>query len=369
MPFPLVFCDSFLTYEPVMRLLGLWLDHGLTWKTYIKKTCASARRKANYLRKLKAKRLASNTEALMVLYKGWIRPGLEYACELYSTAAPSYLRQLEIVQAFALRIITGASPNTPHSILGVELKVSSLASRRSELILRKFQKIRCLTGGNKMSCLYAHWMFHCRAYEGKEAFQASSFFGSAWRTHFMLLNKHPTSTIPLTLYPPIPPPWEDNNLETPDIIPEFRKTVRNATRRVQKAEFAALGSVAFYRSLHPKIDKWPHTLSHNFLYAQIIFRLRSGYCRIGVHTGYAPFPPCPACGQTLDSIPHFLLQCPAYAVQRKILMQKVVSLSGKTPNQTRNFAWISKITLPATHRHCYVRPLKLLFCFYEICLA
>ena len=99
-----------------------------------------------------------------------------------------------------------------------------------------------------MSCLYAHWLYHCRAYEGKEAFKASSFFGSAWRSHFMLLNSHPTSTIPLKLYPPPQVPWEDNDLGTPDMIAEFRRKVREAARRIQRAEFFALDSIAFYRS-------------------------------------------------------------------------------------------------------------------------
>ena len=141
-----------------------------------------------------------------------------------------------------------------------------------------------------MRYLYVHWLIHCRAYEGKEAFKASSFFGSAWRNHFQLLNAHPVTTLPTQLYPPPPTPWEENDLETPDLIAEFRRTVRRAARRVQHAEFSGLHSVAFYRTLHPKVQKWPHNLSHNFLHAQILLRLRSGSCKIGVHTGYAPFP-------------------------------------------------------------------------------
>ena len=124
-------------------------------------------------------------------------------------------------------------------------------------------------------------------------------------------------------------PWDDNCLETPDLISEFRRLVRRSARRLQQAEFSRLDSVGFYRSLHPEVRKWPHTLSHSFLFSRIIFRLRSGYCKIGVHTGYAPIEPCPGCGHVLDSIPHFLLECPAYAVHRRLLGNTVATISGR----------------------------------------
>ena len=95
-----------LKKEP--EVLGLTLDTHFTFSPHIKAVAAKARRKLNLMRSLAGTSWGSSKETLLLLYKTYIRPTMEYAAPLwFPNACPSSVDLLQRVQAEALRIATG----------------------------------------------------------------------------------------------------------------------------------------------------------------------------------------------------------------------------------------------------------------------
>ena len=109
----LQFHSTNLTKAEKLVLLGVHFDHALMFKRHV------ATRKANMLRCLRAAKLSKNAEALLVLYKGCIRPKIEHASEVATTHGSTP----EKVEACFLRIILVASNSTPHVRLQSEASV------------------------------------------------------------------------------------------------------------------------------------------------------------------------------------------------------------------------------------------------------
>ena len=82
-----------------------------------------------------------------------------------------------------------------------------------------------------------------------------------------------------------------------------------------------------YKAFQPSIFQNPITIS-NRLSSSILFRLRSGHCRLNGHLhriGIIESPNCDYC-QTQETVEHFLLSCPQYGSQRSRLVQKASQL-------------------------------------------
>ena len=112
-------------------LLGLPLDASLTFKRHTDQLVSATKRRGNMLRCLIGSRLVYTADAVLILYKGWIRSKIEYASEVYCSFAPTHAQSLERVQSMCLRTILGALKCTPPEILQNECSASSLAVRRT----------------------------------------------------------------------------------------------------------------------------------------------------------------------------------------------------------------------------------------------
>ena len=106
----LTFGDHTVSELSEVKLLGITFDSGLSFKTALKaKACLGFLRKAAHVHDGAGKRS---------VYRGFVRPVLEYAPLVWVGAASSHLRLLDRVQRRAFHI------------LGPDILLQSLAARR-----------------------------------------------------------------------------------------------------------------------------------------------------------------------------------------------------------------------------------------------
>ena len=94
-------------------------------------------------------------------------------------------------------------------------------------------------------------------------------------------------------------------------------------RSVTEAQIGRFGY-----SIKNKVETWKHANQKSRRYETVLARLRSGHVGLAQHLFRVQLKDSPLCncGQ-VETIEHFLLQCPLYARQRNILMQDVQHLS------------------------------------------
>ena len=260
-----------------------------------------------------------------MLYKGWIRPKIEYASEVYGTFAKTHAVTLERVQALCLRNILGASKSTPHVILQNEASVSSLASRRRQQCILTFAKIMSLPRSHVLQQTLRHWWRRDIGFEGL-MLRPRTFFGQAYHSHNDVFGCPPSKELAFEFMNPISlPPW--SVFYTPprkiDIHQQFRRCLREKVRNLQLQELRNKHSASWYNSMHPQTRRiWLRCLPPGGVYLRIIARLRSGYTTVGGMLPYMPEVRCPDCG-AVDSVEHLLCSCVAHFERRSKLYDEI----------------------------------------------
>eukprot|EP00117_Sycon_ciliatum_P015231 scpid90198/ scgid15163/ len=125
----LTFGDHTVSELSEVKLLGITFDSGLSFKTHLHNTALKANSRLGFLRK--AARVLDGAGKRTV-YRGFVRPVLEYAPLVWMGAASSHLRLLDRVQRRALHI------------LGPDVLLQSLAARRLVAALSYMYKLMCL---------------------------------------------------------------------------------------------------------------------------------------------------------------------------------------------------------------------------------
>ncbi|KAI8496698.1 hypothetical protein Bbelb_253530 [Branchiostoma belcheri] len=131
------------------RILGLILQHNLKWTEHVTSIVGKASKRLYMLRILKKHGL--DTSDLILIYIGFVRPVLEYACVIWHPGLTRELSQkIERVQIRSLRVILGSEYDCYHTALDTT-GLSRLDTRRDELCLRF---ARSLTSSEK----YRNWL-------------------------------------------------------------------------------------------------------------------------------------------------------------------------------------------------------------------
>jgi hypothetical protein len=119
------------------KLLGIWLDYDLKWKTsteYITKKAA----KRMYLLKI-LKSYGAPMDDLLAFYCSVIRPILEYGAEIWNGSLnQEQKKSIEQIQKRVLRIIY---PNLDYDQAITETKLQTLEERRDELCISLIKKM------------------------------------------------------------------------------------------------------------------------------------------------------------------------------------------------------------------------------------
>ncbi|KAF4529619.1 hypothetical protein B566_EDAN018863, partial [Ephemera danica] len=119
------------------KLLGLTIDHKLTWEphfTNVLHTCTNA---FNILKIVCHRWWGAHPSTGILLYKALIRSRLEYAGHLTASASTTQWKRLETMQNQCLRLILGAFRSTPIPALLLEAGVPPLKIR-CQLLGEKF---------------------------------------------------------------------------------------------------------------------------------------------------------------------------------------------------------------------------------------
>ena len=126
---PIVSFNNLPIYrKPTQKHLGLLLDEKLNFSEHIKEKLKKATKSINLLRKLN---LSLPRSALLIIYKSFIRPHLDYGDIVYDQPNNSSLSEkIEYLQYNAALAITGAMKVSSKEKLYQELGSESLKDRR-----------------------------------------------------------------------------------------------------------------------------------------------------------------------------------------------------------------------------------------------
>ena len=123
-----------LNFVDHAKILGVWLQHDLSWDKNISEMISKTNRRLYMLRMLK--RFGFKKDELITVYKGYIRPLLEYADVVWNSSLTlKQTKTIEQVQPRACRIVLG------HNFLSYtkaisDCEIESLATRREDHCLK-----------------------------------------------------------------------------------------------------------------------------------------------------------------------------------------------------------------------------------------
>ena len=86
------------------KFLGIHFDSMLTWRNHIDNIVTRSIKRICLLKAVTGTSWGANCRTLLLFYKQYIRPIIEYGSELYSTAAKKHLRKLDTLQYASLMI-------------------------------------------------------------------------------------------------------------------------------------------------------------------------------------------------------------------------------------------------------------------------
>ncbi len=90
------------------KCLGVWFDARLTWKVHIDSVVNKCKKVLNVMRCLVGSEWGADRSGLKAIYIGLIRSVMDYGCVVYGSASKTLLKKLDVIQAQALRICSGA---------------------------------------------------------------------------------------------------------------------------------------------------------------------------------------------------------------------------------------------------------------------
>ena len=126
------------------KYLGVTFDPRLKFTAHIETVRKKAWAAFHGLRELTSRLWGASTKIMVRLFRAFVTPVLEYACQVWATARKSTLKRLESVQTAALRCATGALWSTSQAAMEVYCGVWPLEVRREFLCVSLFYRIRSL---------------------------------------------------------------------------------------------------------------------------------------------------------------------------------------------------------------------------------
>jgi len=112
-----------------VRFLGVWFDEKLTWKVHLDKIKDKCKKIINIIRCLSGQEWGASRASLQNIYWALMRSVFDYGCIAYMSAAETNLKQLDVLQAQALRICSGSFKSSPVSSMQVEMGEMPLGIR------------------------------------------------------------------------------------------------------------------------------------------------------------------------------------------------------------------------------------------------
>lgn len=137
--------DLSLDNQPIpwvthLKILGLYFSKNLTFSHHFAQKKTSTLKKINALKAIAGKRWGARSHHLIQIVESYIRPTIDYGCQIFITASKSQRKVLEVLYNNALRIATGLPGWTPLPLIYKEANSQRAADRHLMLALRFFIK-------------------------------------------------------------------------------------------------------------------------------------------------------------------------------------------------------------------------------------
>jgi len=127
------FGDKLLNQLIEYKHLGVIFDRRLTFKSHIWRVRQKAWAAFHRIRKYTSSFRGLSTHMMILMYKSFVQPVLEYACPVWSLAKNNYLKVIEPTHYAALRVATGARTSTGRDALDLYCGIWSPVMRREYL--------------------------------------------------------------------------------------------------------------------------------------------------------------------------------------------------------------------------------------------
>ncbi|XP_064475827.1 uncharacterized protein LOC135389725 [Ornithodoros turicata] len=115
--------------SPTLKYLGVWYDDRLTWGYHVDYISKRASVALGCLQRCASVRVGMRRNALLYVYKCYVRPILEYGCVIFSHLPDYRLRKLFILERKAIRLCLGLPRFTANDALYLESHVLPLKDR------------------------------------------------------------------------------------------------------------------------------------------------------------------------------------------------------------------------------------------------
>merc|ERR1712002_458722 len=138
---PLELNGTKIPFEDQVKFLGVIFDKKLTWGPHIDNLKRKVKNSINILKVIFSFDWGADKKSLVKLYNAVCRSKMDYACQIYSSACKTRLKELDVVHNLALRICSGAYRTSPIESIYVDCNQLPLDLRREELSLRYFQRL------------------------------------------------------------------------------------------------------------------------------------------------------------------------------------------------------------------------------------
>ena len=101
---PIILDGKTIELKDNITYLGVLLDYSLNWSKHVIKYLAKAQHATHVIRSLRSTWWGSDPETLITLYKGLIRPRLDFAGTVFSRISKKMVAKLEWAQLIALKL-------------------------------------------------------------------------------------------------------------------------------------------------------------------------------------------------------------------------------------------------------------------------
>ncbi|XP_064469746.1 uncharacterized protein LOC135384474 [Ornithodoros turicata] len=122
----------------LLKYLGDWYEGHLDWAHHLEVVSQKATKACSLLHRCSSTRIGMRRNALLLVYKCYIRPVLEFGCVLFSHLPDYRLRRLFIIERKALRHCLGLPKYTSNQALYCEARILPLKSRFRVLPINTF---------------------------------------------------------------------------------------------------------------------------------------------------------------------------------------------------------------------------------------
>jgi len=288
---PLFFDNIQLSDISEHKHLGITLTSNLSWSAHINNIINNASKVCQVLRRLK---FIIDRKSLETIYMTFIRPKLEYACQIWDDCTNEDKAALEKVQLNAARIVTGAKKGTSHELLRHELQWPTLAERRSRSKLIQMHKMVNNTAPSYLTSLLPEKV--------DTRYNLRHEVNGCYRQFKFRLEKFKGSLLPDLIRK-----WNalDPNSKLITDIKEFKKKI---THNISSNPLFYFG------------DR-----KANIIHSQL--RMHCSNLRHHLYELHVIDDPVCLCGLDVEDTKHYFMNCPLYNTNRTSLINTINALS------------------------------------------